>query len=173
MAKHQTFIMRHTDHKDDQVLTDKGLQQCNTTSLKILEFLQKHKLEKCIFIYDDSYHRTKATAEVLHVILQEETNIETSIFSIKDSVKSFLSTDIFLDDFLDEVSPVTPALVIVVGSCGDMPNLLKIMGILSESCTGSDLERILGHTNFFHVEELENIKPKPGFTLEEIRAFIH
>jgi hypothetical protein len=171
MAKHQTFIMRHTDHKDDQILTETGLQQCSTTSLKILEFLQKNKIGKCIFIYDDLYYRTKATAEILHAILQEEANVETSIFSTKDSIKQLLLLGVFLDDFLDEVSPTTATLVIIIGSCEDMPNLFKIIDILSEPCTGSDMERILGHTNFFHLEELEKFKSK--FTLEEIKAFVH
>lgn len=169
---HHLLIMRHADHIDD-CITVNGRAQCQTALLKILDVLKKKNLQKCILIFDQHHNRTRETAEEIYRFLNED--IDVAIFSSKDSIQQICCLGESIDSFLTQESPETPALVVFVGSCGDIPNILRMMDIFPTIYRGSELEKILGHTNYLHINELLEVQPKipGGFNLDNIRAFVH
>ena len=169
---HHLFMMRHAEHRDDKITTQ-GDKQCEIALLKINGFLIENDITKCILIFDEHYNRARETAE--KIFYRHDDDIATHIYSVEESVTSVYRLNKKIDSFLTQESPTRPTLVVFVGSCGDIPNMLFEMNILSEIYSGSELEQVLGHTNYFHINELLEFQPKitGGFNLDNIKAFVH
>lgn len=170
LMKHPILLVRHAHHQFDQ-LTKVGHAECKLLAIKILG-LCRDKEYKIVIIYDDSYARTKETAELVFNELQGQANVV--LVSSTDSIEKVFLMHFTVDEFLEKVSSESnsmPVLGVVIGSCSDIPFALERLGVTDKEYRPSEVEEILGNTNFFNLDELS--KTKRTLTLNELRAFVH